>query len=225
MTTAERSSSGREELEAHRLDPGATGAAEAEVALERVVEAAVEQQPERDVERDDERHGRREGAVDLLLRFARAFPVEVEARQRRPGDLLPAGGRHGGGREPGRRHQRLLRAGDDDVEAPVVHLERHGAEARDGVDDDERTGLLGHRGERLNVRNDAGRGLGVDEEDERDRFDLSELAREILRASASRPTRSGAPRRRSRTCAPSPPSARRTTPPRRRARARRASRG
>ena len=60
----------------------------------------------------------------FCLRVARPLPVEVVARQRRPGDLLPGGGRHGGGREPGRRHQRLLRAGDDDIEAPVVHLQR-----------------------------------------------------------------------------------------------------
>ena len=41
---------GREELEAHRLDPLAAGAAEANVALERRLETLLEQQAERDVE-------------------------------------------------------------------------------------------------------------------------------------------------------------------------------
>ena len=36
--------------------------------------------------------------------------------------------------EAGRRHQALLRAGHRDVDAPFVHLERHAAERRHGVD-------------------------------------------------------------------------------------------
>ena len=52
----------REELEPHRLDAGAAGAAEPDVAVEGRLEALLEQEPERDVERDDERDGRRERA-------------------------------------------------------------------------------------------------------------------------------------------------------------------
>ena len=52
----------------------------------------------------------------------------------------------------------------------------------------------------------------MDEEDERDRLDLPQLARRDPPRSASRPTRSEAPRPRSRRSAPSPPSARRTIP-------------
>jgi hypothetical protein len=41
---------------------------------------------------------------------------------------------------PGSGHPGLLRAGDDDVDAPGVHLERHRAQRRDAVDEDERLG-------------------------------------------------------------------------------------
>ena len=52
---------------------------------------------------------------------------------------------------PGADHPRLLRAGDDDVEAPGVHLERHAAEAGDAVDEDQRVGrrLVDGRGDLL----------------------------------------------------------------------------
>ena len=69
-------------------------------------------------------------------------------------------------REARRRHERLLRPGDDDVEAPRIGLERHRAEARDGVHDDERAGLSRDPREGLHVGDDAGRGLGVHEHDE-----------------------------------------------------------
>ena len=150
------------------------------MALEGVLEPVLEQEAERDVERDDQRDGGREGGVELLLRRPRPLPVEVEARQRRAPDLLPGGRGDGRGREPRRRHQRLLRARDDDVEAPLVHLQRHRAEARDGVDDDERAGILRDRRERLDVGDDAGRRLRVDEEDERDGVDRVELGPEIV---------------------------------------------
>ena len=135
VTTAERSSSGENSSRPIALIPARQARPRRTCRSKAASRPLVEQQAERDVERDDERDRGREGAVELLLRVARPLPVEVVARQRRPGDLLPGRGRHGGGREPGRRHQRLLRAGDDDVEAPVVHLQRHRAEARDGVDD------------------------------------------------------------------------------------------
>ena len=63
------------------------------------------------------------------------------ARSRVAAALPARPARHGASARPGGRHQRLLRAGDDDVDPPGVGLERHGAEARDGVDDDERAGL------------------------------------------------------------------------------------
>ena len=145
------------------------------MALEGRVEPTVEQKPEGDIEGDHERDRGREGAIELLLRLLRPLPVEVEARQVRSRDLIPCCRRDGSGREAGGRHQGFLGAGDDHVETPLVHLERHRAEARHRVDDDERTGVLGDGAERLHVRHHPGRGFGLDEEDERDRLDRLEL--------------------------------------------------
>ena len=95
-----------------------------------------------------------------------SLPVEVEARRRRPRDALPRRRRDGREREPGRSHERLLRAGDDDVEAPGVGLERHRAEARHGVDDVSAPALVRDPRERLDVGDDAGRRLRVHEDDD-----------------------------------------------------------
>ena len=65
---------------------------------------------------------------------------------------------------PGGSHERLLRPGDDDVESPRVGLERHGPEARHRVDDDERARVVRDLRERLDVGDDAGGGLRVNEE-------------------------------------------------------------
>ena len=155
---------GREELEPHRLRARARRAAEADVPLEHRVEAFLEQQAERDVERRDERDRRRERGVVLRLRLARALPVEVEARRAsrsrrsaasetahvpRPGGVISAFC------EP-----------ETTTSSPQASVsQRHGAEARDGVDDDERSRLLRRGGERLDVGDDAGRRLGLDDPD------------------------------------------------------------
>ena len=104
------------------------------------------------------------GASSLLLRLRASAPSRSRsaASEPRRGER---GLGDGGEAEAGRRHERLLRAGDDDVEAPRVGLARHGAEARDRVDDDERARLLRDRRERLHVGDDAGRGLGLDDPD------------------------------------------------------------
>ncbi len=155
---------GREELEAHRLDPRAGGAAEADVACERGFEPVGEDQAERDVEAADQRDGRRERGVERVLRLLVRAPVEVEAARRLDAREHVLG--DGDRREPRRRHQRLLRAGDDDVDSPGVGLERDGAERRDGVDDEKRLAdlLL----DRTHVGDDAGRGVGLLAEDELD---------------------------------------------------------
>ena len=81
------------------------------------------------------------------------------------------------------------------------------------------------RGEqRLDVADDPGRRLGVDEE-RRTRRRSRRARAGGRRARASRPRRTRAARRRSRTRSPSPASARRTRPARRRARARPARAG
>jgi hypothetical protein len=131
--------------------------------LEHRVEPFVEQQAKRDVECGDERDRRRERRVELRLRRARALPVEVEPR-RRPRRCVRRL-RHRTRPEARRRHQCLLRAGDDDVQTPRIRLARDCAEARDGVDDDERAAVLRRGGDRLHVRDDAGRGLGLHDPD------------------------------------------------------------
>ena len=151
------------------------------MASARRLEPLLEQQAERDIERHDERDGGREGAVELGLRLPGSLPVEVVARQRRARRELPGGLGDRDRREARWRHQRLLRTGDDDIEPPAVGLERDGAEARDGVHDDERARLLGGGRERLQVADDARRRLRMDEEDERDRLELGEPARELGR--------------------------------------------
>ena len=146
-------------------------------------------------------------ASKICLRLARPLPVEVEARQRPA--RVPGALRDGDEREAGRRHQRLLRAGDDDVDAPLVGLERHGAEARDGVDDESAPASLAAAASAADVGDDAGRGLGVRQQDD-PRLALGQPRREVVRRRRSRPTRRRAGRPRSRTRRRSTPSGRRT---------------
>jgi hypothetical protein len=60
-----------------------------------------------------------------------------------------------------------LRAADEDVDAPGVHVEVGGAEAGDGVDDEEGLGVFGFEepGDAFDVVADAGGGLGGLDED------------------------------------------------------------
>ena len=180
----------REQLESHGLRALTAGAAEQPVALERLLEPAVDDHPERDIEGDDERRRGRERRVELLLRAARAVPVEVEARRGRAALRRPDRVRHRGHGQAGRRHQRLLRAGAGDVDPPGVDLERHGAEARDRVDDDVRTARPRDCGERLHVGDDSGRRLGVGQEDGAGAARVARASRRGRRRTAPLPTRS-----------------------------------
>ena len=89
---------------------------------EDVLDALVQELPQRDVELDDEayrRGPRRLGRV-LLVGLPGRRPVEVIARHPRlfvhpHGPLANA---HES--QARRRHERLLRAGDDDVDSPLV---------------------------------------------------------------------------------------------------------
>ena len=67
---------------------------------------------------------------------------EVEVRARHVGRLVrrPCAVRQHDHRDARGRHPCLLRCRDDHVEAPRVHLERHAAETRDAVDEDQRVG-------------------------------------------------------------------------------------
>jgi hypothetical protein len=80
--------------------------------------------------------------------------IEVEAGHRRLLHRVPTPSRRGDHRESGCRHPRLLRAGDDEVDAPGVHLERNRAQPRDAVDEDQRV-----RGDVVDRRGEIGDGV------------------------------------------------------------------
>ena len=152
-----------EQLEAERGQAGPCGGRTGLVAGEDRRGALLGHQPQALVDLVDDRDGRRERRLTGRVALAMRLEVEIEARHRRalhrgPG---PRRGRdHGQAR---RRHPGLLRAGDHDVHAPGVHLERHGPETRDAVDEDERVGrlLADGRGELADRVHHPGRGLVV----------------------------------------------------------------
>ena len=148
---------------------------------ERRLEPLVEEHSERDVERAHQRDRGRKRCVELRLRRARPLPVVDEPRRARAGGGVERGGRDGHECEPGRAHQCLLRPGDDDVDSPGIRLQRHGAERRDGIDDDQGVGFLGDRGEGLHVRDNAGRGLRVHDVDDADVTGVAKGGAQVVR--------------------------------------------
>ena len=131
---------------------------------------------ERDVEADEERHGGREGAVALGLGLGVLAPVEVVAAARIVGGVFERALGDGGEAEAGRAHQRLLGPGDDDVDPPLVLAQLGRAEARDGVDGEDRVVRAGDLGDRGDVVHDAGRGLAQRGEDDLDAVVLAQEA-------------------------------------------------
>ena len=133
------------------------------MAGEDVVEPLLLQHAQRLLQAVEEMH--RRGAVPIGLRALaeQPLPVPVDARQL---------GRGGGGQRlaadrgkghAGRQHQPLLRAGDDDIDAPFVHAEIHRGERGDRVDQEQRRMLCridrpAQCGDRVD---DAGRGLAM----------------------------------------------------------------
>ena len=144
----------------------------------------------------------RERRVALALGLGRLAPVEVVAAARDAPRRSPApSARPTRTPRPGRDHQRLLRAGDDDVDAPLVLLELGRAEAGDGVDGEQRAVLVDDLGDRLDVVDDARRGLAQRGEHDLDAVVLGQQAVELGRVEALAPARlvarPGRPRRRS----------------------------
>ena len=148
-----------EQLEAHRGDAGAGRAREQPVAGHHIVEALVLDHAERDVEPEEQRHRGRERARALALALRGAAPVEVVAAAAAGLGVLERALGDARERQPGRAHQRLLRAGHHDVDAPLVLPQLGGAEAGDGVEGEDRAVPGGDLGDRLDVVHDAGRGL------------------------------------------------------------------
>ena len=189
---------GREELEAHRLDPLTAGAAEADVALEGGLEAPLEDHAERDVEADDERDGRRERRIERLLRLARALPVEVEPRGFASSRASQAASETETIARPGGAISAFCEPETTTSSAQASVSQRDRAEARDRVDSDERPASLAAAAKRTNVGNDSRGRLGLGHEDGFGAAELGQARREILGRWASRPTRTGCARPRNR---------------------------
>ncbi len=214
---------GREELEPHRLHALAARAPERRMARVRRVESLLQEESERGV-------GAMRRAVTAGVngvepdreRLSHPLPVEVVPRRRRARGTFQGGGGDGAQREPRRGHECLLRPGDDDVETPGVRLQRDGAEARDCVHDGQRPALLRGSRERLNVRDDTCRRLGMHEDDDL-RARLRETRAKVVRLRRLTPGVPEARGRPRRMPSPSSTSGRRRPRPSRRARARRAT--
>ena len=132
-----------------------------------LVEALGHDHLEGDVEGPEQRHRRGEGGVRRVLALAGRGqrPVVVVAAAGGPGRSLhrPIRDRREG--ETGRTHQRLLRAAQDNVDAPLILGQLDGSDARDRVDAEDRVVPAGDLAERADVVHDAGRGLRVGDED------------------------------------------------------------
>ena len=96
---------------------------------------------ERGGESSEERSGGSGRSLCLGGGFSFFAQVEIKARGFCRLHALPSAFADCAVREAGRNHQRLLRAADDDVDAPGVDVETGGAEASDGIDDEQRIGL------------------------------------------------------------------------------------
>ncbi len=156
-----------QELEAEGLKSGSDGGANGGVALPDVLEAFLLHQVEGGVELEHDRHC---GSPGRLAGFGARLvsgEVEVELGHLRRRGGFPGARRDGHERKPGRDHPGLLRAADDDVEAPRVGLERDRAEAADGVYEDERVGrfVLDRGGEDGDRVGDGGGGLVLRHQD------------------------------------------------------------
>src|SRR5215216_152364 len=148
-----------EELEAYALDPLPRGPTKQYVPLEDVLDALVYELLKGDIELNDKAYRGRPRRLRrvLLVGRLRRRPIEVVARH--PRLFVHPHGPLTNANEPKarRRHERLLRAGDDYVDSPLVGPQRTGPEARDRIDDgdDVRCGLR----EALDVVDGARRGL------------------------------------------------------------------
>ena len=93
--------------------------------------------------------------VSLAMVVALAGEVEVEARQLGLLGALPGALAERDERQARRQHERLLRAGDQHVDAPAVHRDVEDADGGDAVDDEQGVALPGQL--RRSPRSGAGR--------------------------------------------------------------------
>ena len=172
----------REELEPHCLHACASCAPEAKVALVGGVETVGQDQIQGHVEPPDERDRRRERGLAHRLGGDGPLPVHVVARKR--SGLRRLEGRRGNRRErqPRRAHERLVRAGQHDVEAPVVGLERDRGEAGDRVHCDQRSGARQALGGGLQVGDSSRGGVRVGQVHDAGTADLVEAGAHLVGA-------------------------------------------
>src|SRR5207248_8685186 len=75
------------------------------------------------------------GGLAFGSRLPLLAQVEVVARILRRLHALPRSIAHGAIRQSGRNHDRFLRAANDDIDAPAIHVEVRRAQSRNGIDD------------------------------------------------------------------------------------------
>src|SRR6266542_4363641 len=140
---AERRDAGRgvplvgEDRQVERVQAAPRRVREISVPLQDRRLALLGHEPERFLERDedaDRRGGWRRALLELCL-----VRLEVEVRLRQVGAVvrLPGALAHRDHRDAGWRAPRLLRGGDEDVDAPLIDLELGTAGAGDAVDDEQ----------------------------------------------------------------------------------------
>ena len=163
--------------------------------------AALGAQPlDADAQAVEDGDRRRPWRLALAGPLARLGEVPVDARHRRglAGGDGPRAERRD--RDPRRGHPRLLAGADHEIHAPAVHLERHGAEPADAVDDQQRlAGGAAHDLRELPQRvRDAGRGLVVGDQDGAVRIAAVQVHAERGRRRPTCPTRPRSDRHRPR---------------------------
>ena len=150
-----------EDAEPEGVGGGAGGGGEGTGALPDVFDAFRPGFVQRDEEAADERDGG--GPRDVVFGVALEVAAEVEIEVR----LLDGGGfflRLFGDAEEaeaGGKHEGLLRAGDDDIDAPFIGLDGERTDGGDAVGDEDGVGIARQCGDALQVGDGAGGSFGV----------------------------------------------------------------
>ena len=155
------------QVEPPRADGAAGGFGKPLVAREDVLEAFLVDHVDRFGEAVQQAGRRRVGEIPGRVHRQHVVPREVRALQPRCLHRLDGLGADRRERQAGRQHHALLRAGDGDVDAPLVVTEIGGGEAGNRIDHQQRRMADGvHRFAHLvDARAAAGRRLVVDDAD------------------------------------------------------------
>ncbi len=120
---------------------------------------------QRDEEAAHERDSRRPRHIVLGVALEIAVEIEIEVRLLDGGGFLLRFLGDAEERQARGKHEGLLRAGDDDVDAPFVGLHGERADGGDAVGDEDGVGVPRERGDALQVGDGAGGGFGVHQHD------------------------------------------------------------